>query len=131
MFSLLLLLLLLLLLFIYNTASVNISLPHLGSSTGDIRVGRGVLQGDPCSPLLFNVCFDSFLKVVASEQYKQLGFAWGSQASPRFTSCLQFADDSCLIGHNCESAQSLVNIAAAWSKYAQLPIRIDKCATFG
>ena len=110
---------------IYKQASINVSLPHLNTATSAIHVNRGVLQGDPSSPLLFNICYNSFLKVIDEEKYKQLGFAWGSKVSSHITSCLQFADDTCLIDHDCDSVQRLVNIAQAWTNYAKLPIHID------
>ena len=39
-----------------------------------ISVGRGVLQGDCLSPLLFNLCFNTFLQHIKSEKYRQFGF---------------------------------------------------------
>ena len=35
---------------------------------------RGVLQGDCLSPLLFNLCFNTFIQFVKQEKYNQLGF---------------------------------------------------------
>ena len=39
-----------------------------------ISVGRGVLQGDCLSPLLFNMCFNTFIQHIKAEKYRQFGF---------------------------------------------------------
>ena len=55
-----------------------------------ISVGRGVLQGDCLSPLLFNLCFNTFLQHIRSEKHHQFGF------SLKFLNPIhwfQFADD--------------------------------------
>ena len=41
--------------------------------TPAIPVNRGVLQGDCLSPLLFNMCFNTFIQFIRQEKYKQLG----------------------------------------------------------
>ena len=43
-------------------------------NTPFITVGRGVLQGDCLSPLLFNMSFNTFIQHIKSENYRQLGF---------------------------------------------------------
>ena len=43
-------------------------------STPFITIGRGVLQGDSLSPLLFNMSFNTFIQHIKSEKYSQLGF---------------------------------------------------------
>ena len=43
-------------------------------STPFITVGRGVLQGDCLSPLLFNMSFNTFVQHIKSESFMQLGF---------------------------------------------------------
>ena len=43
--------------------------------TPAIPVRRGVLQGDCLSPLLFNMCFNTFIQFIRQEKYKQLGFS--------------------------------------------------------
>ena len=44
-------------------------------NTPFIQVGRGVLQGDCLSPLLFNLCFNTFVQHIKSEKYQQFGFS--------------------------------------------------------
>ncbi len=41
-----------------------------------IPVGRGVLQGDCLSPLLFNMCFNTFIQHIKTEKYRQFGFSF-------------------------------------------------------
>jgi len=43
-------------------------------NTPFITVGRGVLQGDCWSPLLFNLCFNTFIQHIKSDEYRQCGF---------------------------------------------------------
>ena len=57
----------------------NISVACNNSITVPIPVQCGVLQGDPSSPLLFNICFNSLIKVLDSPNYKKLGFIWGTK----------------------------------------------------
>ena len=59
-----------------------------------ISVGRVVLQGDCLSPLLFNLCFNTFLQRIKSAKYRQFGF------SLKFLNPIhwsQFADDAAVI----------------------------------
>ena len=41
--------------------------------TSAIRVEKGVLQGDPCSPLLFNLCFNLLMMTLHKPEYQKLG----------------------------------------------------------
>ena len=59
-----------------------------------ISVGRGVLQGDCLSPLVFNLCFNTFLQHIKSGKYRQFGF------SLKFLNPIhwfQFAEDAAVI----------------------------------
>ena len=44
-------------------------------NTHFIQVGRGVLQGDCLSPLVFNLCFNTFVQHIKSDKYRQFGFS--------------------------------------------------------
>ena len=99
-----------------------------GVCTPLVEVERGVLQGGPCSPVLFNLCFNTLMVTVADKKYQQLGYMW-STTNPR--AWMQFADDAALIAHDVKGAQALLDLSAAWCSWANMKIRTDKCCTFG
>lgn len=107
----------------------NISVACNNTITVPIHVQRGVLQGDPSSPLLFNICFNSLIKVLDSPNFKKLGFIWGNKAS-QSTNWLQYADDAALIARDQKAAQGLANLFDSWCSWAQMEIRLDKCNSF-
>ena len=63
--------------------------------TAFIPVDRGVLQGDCLSPLLFNMCFNTFIQYVKTEQFTTLGYRINSAIGPRHW--FQFADDASVV----------------------------------
>ena len=102
-------------------------------NTPFITVGRGVLQGDSLSPLLFNMSFNTFIQHIKSEKYRQLGF-WklgeiGIPCNP--IHWFQFADDAAVISSQEKENQLLLNRFTIWCQWANMIIRVDKCSTFG
>ena len=94
-----------------------------------IHVQRGVLQGDPSSPLFLNICFNSLVKILDSPNYKKLGFIWGNKAS-QTTNWLQYADDAALVASDQKAAQGLASLFDSWCAWAKMEIRLDKCSSF-
>ena len=93
-----------------------------------ISVGRGVLQGDCLSPLLFNLCFNTFLQHIKSEKYRQFGF------SLKFLNPIhwfQLADDAAVISGQESENQHLINRFIIGCNWSNMIIRVDKCSTFG
>ncbi|CAB4008393.1 Hypothetical predicted protein [Paramuricea clavata] len=102
-------------------------------NTPFITVGRGVLQGNCLSPLLFNMSFNTFIQHIKSEKYRQLGF-WklseiGIPCNP--IHWFQFADDAAVISSQEKENQMLLNRFTIWCQWANMIIRVDKCSTFG
>src|SRR6266516_4035485 len=101
-----------------------------GQLTSTILVKRGVLQGDPCSPLFFNLCFNSLMRLLETLGYKQMGYFWGKNQHQQ-CSWLQYADDALIIANSLQTAQCLVQLFESWCDWAKMDIRLDKCLTFG
>ena len=59
-----------------------------------IPVGRGVLQGDCLSPLLFNMVFNTFIQHIKNDKYNQFGFSFKLLNPIHW---FQFADDAVVI----------------------------------
>ena len=102
-----------------------------GKTTHPIRVEIGVLQGDPSSPLLFNLCFNTLTLTLDQLVYRKLGFSWGSKQNRQQRAWLQFADDAAITAADNASAQALLNVFQAWCTWAAMTVRLDKCVSFG
>src|SRR5688572_21950284 len=114
---------------IYNNSKILVSLGD--NSTNPITVGRGVLQGDPASPFLFNVCMNTFLVNLQKPELSHLCFSWGTANQRRNTAWLQYADDAVVVAPDIRSAQQLISIFESWCGCAKMSIRLDKCVTLG
>jgi len=107
-----------------------IAVSSRGQLTDTIIVRRGVLQGDPCSPLLFNLCFNSLMRLLETPGYKQMGYFWGKRQQHQ-CSWLQYADDALIVANSLSHAQNLVRLFESWCDWAKMDIRLDKCLSFG
>jgi hypothetical protein len=103
----------------------------LEQCTGLINVERRVLQGDPCSSLLFSLCFNPIMLTIKQPRYATLGYFWSTLSASIERSWMQFADDALIVASNDKNAQILLNVFVAWCKWSDMLIRIDKCSTFG
>ena len=108
---------------IYTHSYIHVA--NNGQLTTRVAVERGVLQGDVCSPILFNMCTNILMVTIATPKYQQFGYMWGPNAGLRSSAWLQFADDTALIAQSIEGAQALLSTCVAWSHWADMQIRID------
>ncbi len=93
-----------------------------------ITVGRGVLQGDCLSPLLFNMCFNTFIQHIKTDKYRQFGFSTKLLNPVHW---FQFADDAAVISGQDSENQHLLNRFSIWCQWSDMIVRVDKCSTFG
>ncbi len=112
---------------LYNDFNTSIMTKEF--STPFIKVENGVLQGDCLSPLLFNLCFNTFLNYIKSEQFMQLGYSVHSKLKPRHW--FQFADDASVVTGSERENQILLSAFTKWCVWADMIVRVDKCKTFG
>jgi hypothetical protein len=75
---------------------------------------RGVLQGSPLSPYLFNIYIDELV----SELNR------GSTGIPQ---CLFYADDGVLLARDLDNLRSLADVLTDWSTRASISVNVKKC----
>ena len=97
-------------------------------ATPFLRIEKGVLQGDCLSPLLFNLCMNSFIQSIKTRELEQLSYRSSKLLMPRHW--LQFADDAVPVSATESENQTLVNAFCRWCNWAKMTIRPDKCHSF-
>ena len=95
--------------------------------------GRSVLQGDCLTPLLFNMCFNTFIHFIKQEKYKQHGFSTHDATDRLFKPIhrFQFADDAAVVATSERENQLLLNCFTKWCQWVDMIVRANKCVTFG
>ena len=93
-----------------------------------INVSRGILQGDSLRPVTFNLCFNTFIRYIADQKFKQFGFPLNTLYP---THCFQLADDAAVIPGLENENQILLNHFTRWFNWSGIKIRVGKCITFG
>jgi hypothetical protein len=57
--------------------NANVKVVTLNGITDKIRIARGLKQGCPLSPLLFDICLDPLIERLALDEFRDCGFYWG------------------------------------------------------
>jgi hypothetical protein len=102
---------------IYEGASTVISVPT--GVTGPIRWKSGTVQGCPLSPTLFNICLESFLRLLEKEEFKRYGFEVHDRFHNVVTSVnvATYADDLILFSGTRDGAQAMLDALADFCNY--------------
>ena len=93
-----------------------------GNNSRPIYIRKGVRQGCPLSPLLFNICLDPLLRYINDNHAKD-GY-WINETSY----CIQaFADDVILISNSTEGLRNILNSCMKFCEKSGMTITPDKC----
>lgn len=107
--------------FILNGYSETYTTLQLGSYKSDrIHINRGVKQGDPLSPYLFNMIID---ELIVKLQNTNLGLPLGESR----IACMCYADDLLLFGSTIKDTQEILKITAKFLGSRGLEINHKKC----
>lgn len=105
--------------FIYSNAKVKINC--LNQHTREIDVTRGVLQGDPLSPLLFSLLITDF-----EDFFLQKGCKGVKLADDSNVTLLNFADDTMILATSTVDAQDKMNILEEYCSENDLIVNTEK-----
>ncbi|NWI09426.1 PO21 protein, partial [Crypturellus soui] len=102
---------------LYTNAGTTLELGPRRS--GYIKILGGVKQGDPLSPILFNLALDPLL---CKLEELDLGFKYGEQ----LISSLAFADDLALLSDSWESMQQSIEVVEEFCRLTGLRVQAPK-----
>jgi len=111
---------------VISLATSNSTKIEVNKQTTDyITLSRGVAQGSPLSPTIFNLCQDFALKLISDIDISKIH---GYELSPTLDklSALAFADDTAIIARNEESAIILVETLQLAFKQVGMVINPEK-----
>jgi retron-type reverse transcriptase len=101
-----------------------------GSVGNYFKSGKGVGQGDPLSPLLFNLAADSLAKMIHTTQKNGLIKGLVAKYIDQVLDVLQYADDIILcIEDDLESVQNMKFLLCLYEKMSGLKINFNKSET--
>ena len=101
--------------------------PKVGKYLGtEIGTGRGVTQGDPTSPMIFNIVVDVVVHVVLEEvcrpQEEQQGIRWASGER----NLVFYADDGRISGQDLEWVQDTIMLMVTMFHQMGLDKKLEK-----
>lgn len=94
--------------------------------TGLIQITRGVKQGDPLSPLLFNIAMDPLLAEITN---RSNGYKFGPASDDRIES-LAYADDNSLLTGTPEEMNTNLEIVNSFCDNTGMRLNVKKSAAF-
>lgn len=103
---------------LYETANTNLAVN--GLTSGTVRVGRGVRQGDPLSPLLFNMAMD----LVLANLPEAVGYGLEGEK----ISALAYADDLVLLASSKLGLQGSIDCVCKYGQMMGLQLNQAKSA---
>ena len=81
-------------------------------SSDYIKIGKGVIQGDCFSPLIFDIVMNAFIQYIRNEFFQQFGYQFLKHFIPKHW--LQFADNAAAIAGQEMESQTLLNAFSRW-----------------
>ena len=107
-------------------ANSETSIEVKGQRSEAIKIRRGVIQGCPLSPLLFNCCIDPLLTHLERFNFED-GITLEYNNGPFTVTAQAYADDLVLISKSKEAAENMINALTTYCNRTSLIIAPKKC----
>ena len=106
---------------IYSDLSATISTEEW--TTTPIPLKKGVFQGDPLSPIIFNTVMSTLTDTLRVHLHR----GYTLSGSSVMTNVLLYADDACLVADGAASCQLLLSLVESWLQWSGMMAKIPKC----
>jgi hypothetical protein len=111
----------------YTGASSTVELK--GERSEPIAWKRGVKQGCPLSPLLFNLCLEPLLQLINRANRGEGAFVRNEQGESLEFRVQAYADDVILISQKAEGIKGMLRSLGSFVRWSQMEVNAKKCAT--
>ena len=105
----------------YHGATTSFTVKN--GTSGPIRIGSGVRQGDPLSPILFDMALDPLFCLLAEE-----GRPW--QAGTASVSAMGYADDTAVLSDSVGGMQENLRLVSQFCQEVGLQLNVRKSFAF-
>jgi hypothetical protein len=105
---------------LYNGASTEFVTPH--GLTSPVEIRRGTLQGDPLSPLLFDLMVEPLIRWFNTADKEYDIASCGLKLASKW-----YADDGTLVTNSATDMISMLDIVQQFSVLSGIHLNVDKC----
>jgi hypothetical protein len=106
----------------YRNTTVKIIV--LDGQTEEITFKRGVKQGCPLSPVLFDICVSQLIEKLNSSELKRFGYYWNDENG---VTAQAYPDDILLFSNSYESVVTLVGVVNDFNWGSNIQLNSKKC----
>lgn len=93
--------------------------------TKNIYINKGVRQGDPLSPLLFNMCLEPLIRLI---KQSKIGYRFKNN-NELLVNVLAYADDILITTNSINEMETLFKIIEEYCNWSGININVNKCGS--
>ncbi len=105
---------------LYNGATQDFVTPH--GQTPPVGIKRGTLQGEPLSPLLFELMIEPLIRWLKASHKGYDMTSWGLRLAIKW-----YADDGTLVTNTIDDMVTLLDIVKQFSDWSGIRLNVGKC----
>jgi hypothetical protein len=111
----------------YKDATITFDVKNIKSNP--VTIGKGVKQGCPLSPSLFNIAIDPLIRYINSK-CKDYGYRYQSNGNNARKVIQAYADDILIFSDSKRRLNDICDVVVSFMNYARILFNPDKCVLY-